>query len=63
MSPHNSSRQVKSFFHSLTPGEIAVRAQSRTLEKIKRNIAGKPVQLRTSEARMVKWLKNYSRAL
>ena len=58
---HNSSRQVKRLFHSLTPGEIAFRAQSKTLEKIQRNIAGKPGQLKTSEARMVKWIKEYNR--
>ena len=59
---HNSYRQVKSFFHSLTPGEIALRAQRKTLEKIERNIAGKPAQLKTSEARMVKWIKEYNRS-
>ena len=48
--------------HSLTPGEIAVRAQSKTLEKIQRNIAGKPTQLKTSEARMVKWIEEYNRS-
>lgn len=59
---HNSSRQVKSTFHALTPGEIALRAQSLTLEKIQRNIAGRPAQLKTSEARMVKWIKEYNRS-
>lgn len=59
---HNSSRQVKNFFRSLTPGEIALRAQRKTLEKIERNIAGKPAQLKTSEARMVKWIKEYNRS-
>ena len=59
---HNSSRQVKRLFHSLNPGQIAVRAQSKTLEKIQRNIAGKHVQLKTSEARMVKWIKEYNRS-
>ena len=57
-----SSRQVKRLFHSLTPGEIAVRAQSKTLEKMQRNIAGKPAQLKTNEARMVKWIKEYNRS-
>ena len=60
-SRHNSFRQVKSMFQSLTPGEIAVRAQSKTLEKIERNLAGKPAQLKTSETRMVQWLKEYNR--
>ena len=57
-----SSRQVKKLFHSLTLGEVAVRAQRKTLEKIQRNIAGKPAQLKTSEARMVKWIKEYNRS-
>ncbi|KAL9980013.1 hypothetical protein ACROYT_G008544, partial [Oculina patagonica] len=56
-------KMVKDFFGSLTPGEIAVRAQSKTLEKIQRNIAGKPAKLTTSEGRMVKWLKEYNRNL
>jgi len=55
-------KMVKSFFRSLTPGEIALRAQRKTLEKIERNIAGKPAQLKTSEARMVKWIKEYNRS-
>lgn len=55
-------KMVKKLFHSLTPGEVAVRAQRKTLEKIQRNIAGKPAQLKTSEARMVKWIKEYNRS-
>ena len=51
--------QVKSTFKSFSTGELAVRAQKQTLEKIRRNIAGKPALLKTSEMRMVRWLKEY----
>lgn len=60
-SHHDSFCQVKKTFQSLTPGEIAVRAQSQTVEKIQHNIADNPAHLKTSEKRIVRWLKDYKR--
>ncbi|RMX39901.1 hypothetical protein pdam_00022441, partial [Pocillopora damicornis] len=57
----NLIKAVKKTFQSLTPGEIAVRAQSQTVEKIQHNIAGNPAHLKTSEKRIVRWLKDYKR--
>ena len=56
---HNCFLQVKNTFKSLPAGELALRAQRKTLEKMRRNIAGTPTLLKTNEIRMVQWLKEY----
>lgn len=53
---------VKKTFQSLNLGEIAIRAQSQTVEKIQHNIAGNPAHLKKNEGRIVRWLKDYKRA-
>lgn len=53
---------VKKTFQSLNLGEIAIRAQSQTVEKIQHNLAGNPAHLKKNEGRIVRWLKDYKRA-
>ncbi|XP_068680760.1 endoplasmic reticulum aminopeptidase 2-like isoform X3 [Montipora foliosa] len=55
-------KMVKDTFKALPSGELALRAQKQTLEKIRRNIAGKAKLLTTKETFMVHWLQEYLRS-
>ncbi|XP_068748883.1 glutamyl aminopeptidase-like [Montipora capricornis] len=55
-------KMVKDTFKALPSGELALRAQKQTLEKIRRNIAGKAKLLTTKEKFMVHWLQEYLRS-